>query len=59
MPELSGSASERPEPPIPKEAEENDLKYNLIKIIETLKEKMKSSLKDTEEKTIKKLEKNQ
>ena len=41
--ELSGSTTGRPEHSSPKEAEENDLKYNFMKMIETLKEEIKNS----------------
>lgn len=41
MPELSPSTSEKPESPSQEEAKENYLKYNLMKIMETLKEKKK------------------
>ena len=50
-PEPSGPTTGRPEHPNPEEAEENNLKYNFMKMIETLKEEMKNSLKEMEEKT--------
>lgn len=38
--------------------EENDLKINIMKIIEAVKEEMKNSVKDMEEKTARKYERN-
>ena len=55
-PKSSGPTTGRPEHPNTEEADKNDLKYNFMKMIETLKERMKSSLKEMEEKTNKKLE---
>ena len=55
-PESSGHTTGIPEHPTPADAEENNLKYNLMKMVETLKEEMKNSLKEMEEKTNKKLE---
>ena len=45
----------RAEQPNPKEAKENILKYNFLKMIKTLKEEMKNSLKEIEKNTNKKL----
>lgn len=39
----------RPEHPNPEEAEENDLTYEFMKMIETLKDERKNSLKEMEE----------
>ena len=50
-PEPSGQKTGRPEHPNPEKAEENGLKYNFMKMIETLKEEMKNFLKEMEEKT--------
>lgn len=50
-PESSGLMTGRSEYPNPEEAEKNDLKYNFMKVIETLKEETKNSLKVMEEKT--------
>ena len=47
--ETSGSKSARPEHPNTNEAEENDLKNNFMKMIEALKEDMKNSLKEVED----------
>ena len=55
-PETSDSTVARPKHPNTDEAEENDIKNNFMKMIETLKEEMKNSLKEMEEKTNKKLE---
>ena len=44
--EPSGPTKERRERPNPEEAKENVLKYNFIKMIQTLKEEMKNSLKN-------------
>ena len=55
-PEPSGHPTARPDHPNPDEAEENYLKYNFMKMIETFKEEKKNSLKEMEEKTNKKLE---
>ena len=46
----------RPEQSNTEEAEDNTLHYNFMKMIVTLKEQMKNSLKEMEEKTNKKLE---
>ena len=45
----------RPENPNADEAEENDLKNNFMKMIEALKEDMRKSLKEMEEKTNQKI----
>ena len=58
MPEPSGPTTGRPEHPNPEEAEENDLKYNFMKMIATLKGEMKNSLKEMEKKD-KKIGRNQ
>lgn len=49
--EASGSATTRPEYPNTNEPEENNLKNNFLKMIETLKEDIKNSIKEVEEKT--------
>ena len=54
-PESSGPTKRKPEHPNPEEAKENILKYNFLKKIESLNEEMKTSLKEMEEKTNKKL----
>lgn len=46
----SGSTTVRPQHPNTDEAEENDLKNNLIKMTEALKHEMKKYLKVMEEK---------
>ena len=56
-PELSGPTTGRPEHPNIEDAIENDLQYNFMKMIQTLKEEMKSSLKEIEKKTTKKWKK--
>ena len=48
---IQWSYNRKTEQPDPEEAEENNLKYNFMKMIETLKEEMKNSLKEREEKT--------
>ena len=53
-PEPSGYTTGRPDHPNPEETEENVLKYNFMKLIEILKDEMKNSLKEMEEKTNKK-----
>ena len=50
-PEPSGPTIARHEHANTDEAEENDLKNNFMKMIEALKEEMKISLKEMEEKT--------
>lgn len=52
-PEPSGGTTGRPEHPNPEEAEENELYNDFTKMIETLKEEIKNSLKEREEKPIK------
>lgn len=49
--EPSGPTTGRPEQTNAEEPKENDLKNNFLKMLETLQEEMKSSLKETEEKT--------
>ena len=49
-PEPSGHTTGRPDHINPEEDEENNLKYNYLKIIETLKEEKRDSLKEMEEK---------
>ena len=58
-PEPSGHKTGTPEHLKQEKAEQNDLEYNFIKIIEILKEEMRNSFKETEEKTSKKIERNQ
>ena len=53
---ISGSTTARLEHPKADETEENDLKNNLMKMIEAIKEEMKNSLKEIEEKANKILE---
>lgn len=48
-PKPSGSTTGRPKHPNPEE-EENGLKYNFFKMIETLKEDMKNSFNEMKEK---------
>ena len=50
-PEPSGPTKQSPEHPNAEEAEENNLKYNFMKMIETFKEEIKNSLKEMEKKT--------
>ena len=45
-PEPSGHTTGRPDHPNPEEAEENNHKYKFLKMIETLKEGIKNSLKN-------------
>ena len=54
--ESSRHATGRLEHPKPEEVKEIDFKHNLMKIMETLKQKTKNSHKEMEEKTNKKLE---
>ena len=54
-PKTNGSATARFEHPNTDDAEENGLQNNFRKMIEALKEKMKHSLKEAEEKPNKKL----
>ena len=56
IPEPNGPTTGRHEHPNPQKAEENDFKYNFMKMIQSLREEMKNSLKEMEEKTNKKLE---
>lgn len=44
--ERSGSTTARPEHPKPHEAQESDLKNNLMKIIEESEKEMENSLKE-------------
>ena len=55
-PESSDSSTRRLEHPNPEEVEEIDFKCNLMKMMETLKQEVKNSLKEMEEKTNKRLE---
>ena len=55
-PEPRGHATGELDHSKPEEAEEYDLKFNFMQMIEALKEEMKNSLKEMEEKTNKKLE---
>ena len=52
--ESSEHATGRLEHPNPEEVEEMDFKRNLMKMMETLKQEVKNSLKEMEEKTNKK-----
>ena len=54
--ETSGSTATIPEHPNADDIEENYLKHNFMKMIEALREEMKNSLKEMDEKTSKKLE---
>lgn len=58
-PEDSGPTTERPEHSMLVDAEGRNLKYNFMEMIESLKEEMKSSLREMEEKANKKVERNQ
>ena len=55
-PESSEQATGRLEHPNPEEVEEIYFKCNIMKVIETLKQEVKNSLKEMDEKTIKKFE---
>ena len=55
-PESREHTTGRLEHPNPEEVEEIDFKHNILKMIETLKQDMKNSFKETEEKTNKNLE---
>ena len=59
QPKTSDSKIARLEHPNTDEAEESYHKNNFRKMFETLKEGMKNSLKEVEEKTNKKIERNQ
>ena len=58
-PEPSGHTTGRLDHPNPEEAEENNFKQNFMRMNETFKEEMKIFLKNMEEKTNKKIERNQ
>ena len=55
-PEPSGHTTGRLDHPTPEDIEKNDFKHYLMKMMKTLKEEVKNSLKETEEKINKKLE---
>lgn len=56
IPEPNGPTTRRHEHPNPQKAEENDFKYNFMKMIQALREEKKNSLKEMEENTNIKLE---
>ena len=58
MPEPNGHTTGRPHPKA-EGAEENHVKYNFVKMTETLEEEMKNTLKEMEKRTKKKKGRNQ
>ena len=54
--EFHKHSTDRLEDPNPEKVEENDFKYSLMKMMETFKQEVKTSLKEMEEKTNTKLE---
>ena len=55
-PESSGHTTGRLEPANPEEVEEIDFKCNIMKVLENIKQNVKNSFKQMDEKTTKNLE---